>query len=127
MDLTGKVISVLEEQKFNGRNGEIVKHGFVIETGGQYPKKVKFDVLGADRWERMQHSVSDGADVQVFFDVESRQWKESWFTSCNCYRVSAVGGGVQRQDVDAVQNGQRMSAQEASQEASQSSGSDLPF
>lgn len=120
MDLTGKVISVLEEQKFNGRNGEIVKHGFVVETGGLYPKKVKFDVLGADRWERMKPSVSAGADVQVFFDVESRQWKDSWFTSCNCYRVMA--SGAQQQQASA-----QPAPKPAPAPSSASAGGDLPF
>lgn len=31
MEITGKIIQVLPEQRFNGKNGEIVKNAFVIE------------------------------------------------------------------------------------------------
>ena len=69
MDLTCKVVSILPEQSFTGRQGEFVRFGFVGETQGQYPKKVKFDVLGRDKWEKLSPFIVLGSDVQVFFDV----------------------------------------------------------
>lgn len=94
MDLVCKIVELLPEQRFNGRNGEVVRYSFVGETQGQYPKKVKFDVLGAERWDRLRPYVTVGGVSQVFFDVESRRWKENWFTSLTCYRVNgAMGSG----------------------------------
>lgn len=91
MDIQGKVKTILPEQKFQGKKGEFVRYGFIIETSGAYPKNVKFDVLGVDRWAKLAPSIVVGNDVQVYFDVESRQWKESWFTSVSAYRVNVVG------------------------------------
>lgn len=95
MDLQGKVLAVLDEQKFNGKNGDIRKHGFVIETSGEYPKKVAFDVLDSgerDKWGKMQEQVVVGNDVAVSFDVSSREWQGRWFTQANAFRVMSLSG-----------------------------------
>ena len=94
MDLTCRVVSILPEQSFTGRQGEFVRFGFVGETQGQYPKKVKFDVLGRDKWEKLSPFIVLGSDVQVFFDVTSREYDGKWFTQCDAYRVSVVSAGA---------------------------------
>lgn len=91
MDIQGKVKMILPEQKFQSKKGEFVRYGFIIETNATYPKNVKFDVLGVDRWTKLAPSIVVGNDVQVYFDVESRQWKDNWFTSVSAYRVNVVG------------------------------------
>lgn len=95
MDITGKIIQILPEQRFNGKNGEVVKNQFVIEHGGQYKKKAVFGVLGEDRWKQM--NVVQGADVQVSFDVDAREWNGKWFGELMAWRVQIVGEGQQTQ------------------------------
>ena len=86
MEIQGKVLQVLPEERFNGRNGELVRNSFVIEVAnGNYPKRLKFDVLKLELWQRMHVEV--GTNVQVMFDIESREWNGKWFTSLNCWRV----------------------------------------
>lgn len=122
MDITGKVVRILPEQRFNGKNGEVVKNMFVIEHGGQYKKKAVFSVLGEDKWKQM--GVVEGADVQVSFDVDAREWNGRWFGELMAWRVQVVGG----QQQSAVQN-----AQPAPQTAIPQDGThvenddDLPF
>lgn len=94
MDITGSVIELLPERRFSGRNGEVVIYGFVIRTAGQYPKSVAFSVFGQERWSRLCSGIVPGADVQVFFEVSSRKYKESWFTQCDAYRVNVIGSGA---------------------------------
>lgn len=94
MDLTCKVVSILPEQSFTGKQGEFVRFGFVGETQGQYPKKVKFDVLGREKWEKLSPFIVLGSDVQVFFDVTSREYNGKWYTQCDAYRVSVVSAGA---------------------------------
>lgn len=100
MDLQGKVVAVLGEQKFNGKNGDIIKHGFVIETSGEYPKKVAFDVIDSgdkDKWGKMKEQVVVGNNVSVSFDVSSREWQGRWFTQANAFRVMPLGAGATTQ------------------------------
>ena len=95
MDITGTVIQILPEQRFNSKNGEVVKNQFVIEHGGQYKKKAVFGVLGEDRWKQM--NVVQGADVQVSFDVDAREWNGRWFGELMAWRVQVVGSQQQTQ------------------------------
>ena len=93
MDINGTVIQILPEQRFNGKNGEVVKNQFVIEHGGQYKKKAVFGVLGEDKWKQM--NVVQGADVQVSFDIDAREWNGKWFGELLAWRVQNVNGQQQ--------------------------------
>lgn len=93
MDITGKIIQILPEQRFNGKNGEVVKNQFVIEHGGQYKKKAVFSVLGEDKWKQM--NVVQDADVQVSFDIDAREWNGRWFGELMAWRVQNINGQQQ--------------------------------
>lgn len=92
MEITGKVIKILDAQSFvSQRTGDTyVKNQFVIETGGQYPKKVAFTVMGEDKFKAMNIVV--GGTYNVSFDVESREWKEKWFTECSAWKAVSMDG-----------------------------------
>ena len=93
MELIGKIVSILPEQRFNGKNGEIVKNAFVIEyEDNGYTQKLCLEVLGEDKFEKMKGNVQVGNDVLVKFSVSSREWNSRWFTTANCFYCGAVGG-----------------------------------
>lgn len=124
MDITGKIIQILPEQRFNGKNGEVVKSMFVIEHGMQYKKKAVFSVLGEDRWKQM--NVVQGSGVQVSFDIDAREWNGKWFGELLAWRVQNVNGQQQAQQA-AVPNAKPVE-QVATQQQNGSQGSDnLPF
>jgi hypothetical protein len=98
MERTAKIIQVLPEQRFNGKNGEIVKNAFVIEwTDNGYTQKLCLEVTGEDKWGKMKKAVAVGNDVLVKYDATSREWNGKWFTSCSCFYCSNVGGQQQAQ------------------------------
>ena len=92
MEIQGKVIAILEPQRFvSSKNGnEYVTTVFVIETPGQYPKKVAMKVMGEDKFNQM--GIVMGGIYNVSFDVESREWKGKWFTECQAWRTQRVDG-----------------------------------
>ena len=92
MEIQGKVIAILEPQRFvSQKNGnEYVTTVFVIETQGQYPKKVAMKVMGEDKFAQMQIAV--GGFYNVSFDVESREWQGKWFTECQAWRAVRMDG-----------------------------------
>ena len=91
MDITGQVKEVFEET-VNGRNGSFVKHQFVVNTGGEYPKDVHFEVVSDNAFQKMKDVLVDGNDVQVFFNPDSRKFNGRWFTSLKAYGVKLVSG-----------------------------------
>ena len=88
MDLVGKVIVILPEVTM--KNGK-VKYGFVIETEGDYPQKIPFDVWGEERWQKLD--VKLGAKVSVSFEIRGSEWKERYFVSLAAWRVQVVDAG----------------------------------
>lgn len=98
MERTAKIIQVLPEQRFNGKNGEIVKNAFVIEwQDNGYTQRLCLEVMGADKWEKMQKAVVVGYEVLVKYEATSREYQGRWFTSCSCFYCSNVGGQQQTQ------------------------------
>lgn len=102
MDITVKVIKVLDALRFASKKGdgtEVVKNRFVGETVlGQYPKRIAFSVIGEERYAQM--GIVVGGQYNVSFDVESREWQGRWFTDVSAWkavRVDDSNGGSQNQ------------------------------
>ena len=130
MELQGKIVSILPEQKFNGKNGEIVKNAFVIEwQENGYAQKLCLEVMGADKWEKMQKAVVVGYDVQVRFNVTSREYNGRYYTTASCFYCANIGA-VNNQPQQAQQ--QRMPSPAPQTQIPQDGShvgndSDLPF
>ena len=89
MEITGRFIQHLPEQRGETARGPWVRGGFVIETEGDYPKKIAFTTFGEDRLA-MAKDFQPGTQVTVTFSVESREYPagaNKWFTDARCIRV----------------------------------------
>ena len=86
MEITGRIIAVLPVQGGISKNGnEWKKQEYVLETHDQYPKKVCFQIFGADRID--QAAIQPGEELTVFFDIDSREYQGRWFTNINAWKV----------------------------------------
>lgn len=92
MEITGKVIQVLPPASFvSQKNGNTyVTNVFILETGGKYPKRIAFKVMGAERFAQL--GIVVGGTYSVSFDVESREWNGKWFTECSAWRALRTDG-----------------------------------
>lgn len=104
MDITGTVVTILPEQRFNGKNGEVVKNFFILETKEQYTQKIKFEVFGEDKWKAM--SVTVGQDVSVQFDIKGAEWQGKYFVNLQAWKVTSIGSGQQVQQNNQPQQSQ---------------------
>lgn len=103
IEITGRIVSVLPEQRFNGKNGEVVKNAFVIEwQDNGYKQLLCLEVVGADKFEKMKNAVKVGYEVLCKFSVSSREWNGKYFTTAQCFYCANVGG----QQQTTVQNAQ---------------------
>lgn len=87
MDITGRIIAVLPERSgISQRSGSEWKAGsYVLETQEQYPKKICFDVFGADRIQ--QFNIQAGEMMTVSFDIDAHEYNGRWFNSIRAFRV----------------------------------------
>ncbi len=101
MELQGKVIAVLPERSGTSARGEWKAQSFVIETHENYPKKLVFDVFGADRLA--QFSIQSGEELLVSFDIDAHEYQGRWYNSVRAWNIQRVDpnavagamGGVQ--------------------------------
>ena len=91
MEITGKIVSFLEVQKGEGKNGEWQKQEFVIETSGEYPKKVCLNVWGAEKVENLTKYQKVGDNVKCSIEIESREFNGKYYTNVGAWRVEKVG------------------------------------
>ena len=86
MEITGKLIQLLPEVSGESARGPWVRGGFVIETDGEYPRKVAFTAFGEER-VAMAKNIPMGSPVQVTFNPESREFNERWYTDLRASRI----------------------------------------
>lgn len=86
MEITGKLIKILPENRGESARGPWVRGGFVIETDGEYPRQVAFDCFGEDR-VAMVNSIQLNSPVVVTFMPESREFNDKWYTNLRCSRI----------------------------------------
>lgn len=85
MEITGTIIKVLPLQSGQGKNGTWTKQEYVMETEGQYPKKVCFSLWG-DRIDSA--NIKEGELLTISFDIESREYSEKWYTQVTAWKVT---------------------------------------
>ena len=89
MQLTAKLIQVLPLQTGSGKNGEWKKQDIIVETDGQYPKKVCISIWG-DKPQNVELNI--GQQYTIDFDIESREYNGRWYTDVKAWRIESANG-----------------------------------
>lgn len=83
--ITGLITEVHEARSGVSQAGrEWMTQEYVLETSGDYHRTLQFEVYGADRIA--QFAIQQGDMVTITCDVESRRWKDRYFTSAKAFR-----------------------------------------
>ncbi|WP_455515712.1 DUF3127 domain-containing protein [Porphyromonas sp.] len=86
LTISGRIVSVLPLQTGTSKSGHSwQKQEYILDTGGQYPKKVCFSLFG-DSITKFPLQV--GQDVTVSIDIESREWNNKWYTEVRAWNVT---------------------------------------
>ena len=91
MEIKGKLFKILAPITGQGKSGEWKKQDFVIEleSSSNYPRRACFTVWG----DKVNvDALVEDAVVNVFFDIESREYQDKWFTNLTAWRVDVEGG-----------------------------------
>ncbi len=107
MEIEGTIILDLGIQSGTSKAGNLwMKGEWVLETGGTYPKKVKFHIFGEERLRNLlpqmkpgltfeavkdQQASLVGTPVALSFDLESREFNGRWYTDVAVYAVRTPG------------------------------------
>lgn len=96
MELKAKIVQLLPLQQGEGKNGPWKKQEVVVETDGQYPKKVLFVVWGDKINEQI---LRPGNVVNFFFDIEAREYNGRWYNDVKVWKMEPIGATT---DMDMV-------------------------
>ena len=88
MQLTARLFQILPIQSGTSRNGEWKKQDIVVETDGQFPKKVCISIWG-DKINQAQ--LQQGNMLTIDFDVESREYNGRWYTDVKAWKIEVAG------------------------------------
>jgi hypothetical protein len=89
MNVEGTVINVLPVETGQGKNGVWVKNPYIIETGGQYSKKIALSI-----WGDSLPKLKEGEKVDCQIDIESREYNLRWYTEVKCFKVDIISGAA---------------------------------
>lgn len=94
MEFTGKIIAILQPKGgvSKATGNEWKAQEFVIESHDQYPRKMCFEVFGADKID--QFGIQMGEELTVSFDIDSNQWQDRWFNRIRAWKVERVSAGA---------------------------------
>ena len=88
MEINGKIIELLPEKSGESAKGPWRKQEYILETEGQYPKKVCF-MAWSDKID--EFAIKEGESLVVTVDLESREYNGRWYTDVMAWKVTRTG------------------------------------
>ena len=88
--ITGKIIAKGEVRKGEGNRGPWRVQTYVLETSGDYPKSVAFQVWN-DKID--EFGIRKDDEVEITFDPESREYNGKWYTDLRTWKCTGGSGG----------------------------------
>lgn len=83
-----RLVQFNQVQTGEGKNGPWKKQEIIVETEGQYPRKICVNVWG-DKIDLNRFKPGDMIDV--YFDVESREYNGKWYTDAKAWKIEPAG------------------------------------
>lgn len=87
MNIKAKLIQLLPLQTGMGKNGQWRKQDIIVETEGQYPKKICISIWG-DKINEKQLLI--GNELDIYFELESREFNGKWYTDIRAWKIVSV-------------------------------------
>lgn len=88
MKIQGKITHIEQPLSGTSSNGTWAKQLFVIETFGDYPKSLAFQVWNNDLG--MLKNLQDRTPVEVHFRIQSRVFEDRWYTELTAYKINVL-------------------------------------
>lgn len=85
--VTGTLIQKLPVESGTGANGPWAKQVFILETYGQYPKKIAIEAWGEKQTIVVNTPI--GAKMSVEVNIESREYNGRWFTTLKLWKIDS--------------------------------------
>lgn len=97
MEITGKIIAVLPPKQGVSQNtgNAWMCQDYVLETQEMYPKKVCFNVFGAEKIQEM--NIQLGETLTVSLEINANEYQGKWYNQVKGWKVVRVSVQGQQQ------------------------------
>ena len=100
LKLKGKIVKILEAESGTSKAGKSwIKQNFVIDTGASYNPEVCFEVFGQEKVDNLQKYNKVGQEVEVSFNISSREYNGKYFHNLSAWKIWA-GGKNEKSEIE---------------------------
>lgn len=92
MQLTAKLKLLLPLQTGAGKYGEWKKQDIIVETEGQYPKKICISIWGD---KIIDSQLQIGNLLKIDYEIESREYNGKWYNEIKAIKIINIKDEVQ--------------------------------
>lgn len=90
MEISGKIIHLHDVKSGTSKSGkDWISQDFVIETEGQYPRKVCIRCFGDNLVDQLSF-YKVGFNITVKYNLESNEGNGHWFTTVNAWNLAGI-------------------------------------
>ncbi len=91
LSVKGKISSKLSVESGTSKAGkEWKKQSFLLDTGAQYNPEICFQLFGDEKIAMLEH-YNIGDQVEVSFNLSSREWNGRYFHNVDAWRIEKIG------------------------------------
>lgn len=87
MQLTAILTQLLPLQTGENKKGTWRKQDIIMESDGQYPKKICVSIWG-DKINENQLQI--GNVLTIFYELESREYNNKWYTDVKAWKIETA-------------------------------------
>lgn len=90
LTIKGKLSQKLAKETVKTKDGKTYdKTTFVIDTGAEYNPLIAFGLFGDKT--ALVDNIQVGQEIEVSFNLSSREHNGKWYTQADCWKVAKVG------------------------------------
>lgn len=90
MEFTGRLVAIMPEQRGQSAKGAWVKGSFILESEDKFHTKLAVSFWGEDNLTMIRETPLNSL-ITVEFSIESREYKEKWYTDCRMHKMTLAG------------------------------------
>ena len=100
LSIKGTIKQKLEVEKGTSKAGnEWQSQSFILNTGAQYNPDICFKLFGEEKINLM-NNLNEGDEINVFFNLSSREWNGKWFTSADAWKIEKSDSEFNQDTID---------------------------
>ena len=93
LSVKGTISSKLSIENGTSKAGkEWKKQSFIVDIGTQYNPEICFQLFGEDKINMIEH-YNIGDEVEVSFNLSSREWNGKYFHNVDAWKIEKIGDG----------------------------------